>query len=272
MHAKQGIIFAQLWHQGRTTHSAVAGTTPESSSASKLDGQISWSGFAARPLETPKEMTLDDIEGTQSDFVNAAIMAREAGFDGIEIHAGNGYLFDQFHHSNSTHMSDGWGADMQSIAEQTPMAGPSRPGAGSPSRRWTSCVTRSVQDVARFDSVRSASSMEQMARIGCSNGCISVLSYRRGNWPTCKRHLHSLSFTCLSCSHLIEPRFDEFKSAAEKEALLGEMSFQNVSLAPFREVLGSTPLLSAGGFGPDNYEDGIRAGTSDLVAFGRYFM
>ena len=45
-----------------------------------------------------------------------------------------------------------------------------------------------------------------------------------------------------------------------------------VSLAPFRAALGTTPLVVAGGMGPDNYEDGIRAGTHDLVAFGRYFV
>lgn len=102
VHAKEGVIFAQLWHQGRTTHSAVAGTTPESSSATKPDGQLAWSGFKPRPYETARAMTPQDIVATQDDFVRAAVMARDAGFDGIEIHAGNGYLFDQYHHSNRT--------------------------------------------------------------------------------------------------------------------------------------------------------------------------
>lgn len=52
------------------------------------------------PCEKPRSMTVVDIERTQSDFVNAAKNARSIGFDGVEIHAGNGYLFDQFHHSN----------------------------------------------------------------------------------------------------------------------------------------------------------------------------
>lgn len=47
-------------------------------------------------------MTVDDIMKTQDDFVQAAVNARNCGFDGVEVHAGNGYLFDQFHHSNST--------------------------------------------------------------------------------------------------------------------------------------------------------------------------
>jgi 2,4-dienoyl-CoA reductase-like NADH-dependent reductase (Old Yellow Enzyme family) len=77
----------------------------------------------------------------------------------------------------------------------------------------------------------------------------------------------------LNLRHLIEPRFDEFKSASEKEAVLGGMSVgQDISLKPFKEVLGSTTLLSAGGYGPDNFVKAIESGTSDLVAFGRYFM
>lgn len=71
---------------------------------------------------------------------------------------------------------------------------------------------------------------------------------------------------------MIEPRFDEFKSAAEKAESLSEMKMAEISLQPFREALGSTPLLAAGGFGPDNLEEGIRDGSHDLVAFGRYFM
>lgn len=46
-------------------------------------------------------MSLADIRSTQNDFVQAALNARACGFDGVEVHAGNGYLFDQFHHSNS---------------------------------------------------------------------------------------------------------------------------------------------------------------------------
>lgn len=46
-------------------------------------------------------MSKPDIEKTQDDFVQAAVNAISVGFDGIEVHAGNGYLFDQFHHSNS---------------------------------------------------------------------------------------------------------------------------------------------------------------------------
>lgn len=75
------------------------------------------------------------------------------------------------------------------------------------------------------------------------------------------------------CSHLVEPRFDEFKSAAEKGAALDEMGLgQAASLQPFRDVLVNTKIIVAGGFGPDNYEESISSGVGDLVAFGRFFV
>jgi len=74
-------------------------------------------------------------------------------------------------------------------------------------------------------------------------------------------------------SHLLEPRFDEFNSASEKTLALGEMDVgEEVSLKPFRNALGETPLLVAGGFGPDNFERGLEDGSYDMVAFGRFFV
>ena len=62
---------------------------------------FAWAGVDPRPFEVPHAMTMEEIQQTQEDFVQAARNCIAAGFDGIEIHAGNGYLFDQFHHSNS---------------------------------------------------------------------------------------------------------------------------------------------------------------------------
>jgi len=101
IHAKAAVFFAQLWHQGRVTHSAVIGQTPESSSNVPYEGQVRWNRLANLTFQPPKAMTKREIERTQQDFVKAAENAIAAGCDGIEIHAGNGYLFDQFHHSNS---------------------------------------------------------------------------------------------------------------------------------------------------------------------------
>jgi hypothetical protein len=73
-------------------------------------------------------------------------------------------------------------------------------------------------------------------------------------------------------SHLIEPRFDEFQAAADKLAALEKRNIELPTLAPFRAALGETRLLAAGGFGPENYAEGIEDGSHDLVAMGRYFM
>jgi 2,4-dienoyl-CoA reductase-like NADH-dependent reductase (Old Yellow Enzyme family) len=101
VHAKGAIFFAQLWHQGRNTHSAAIAQQPESASDVPIDGSLFWSGMPTLPFEAPRPMTVSDIRTTQDDFVKAAIAARQAGCDGVELHAGNGYLFDQFLHDNS---------------------------------------------------------------------------------------------------------------------------------------------------------------------------
>lgn len=72
--------------------------------------------------------------------------------------------------------------------------------------------------------------------------------------------------------HLIEPRFDEFKSAGDKLAAFSDYKVEDLSLSRFREALGSTPMIAAGGFGPENFEDGLQRGAHDLIAFGRYFV
>lgn len=92
VHAKGAIFFAQLWHQGRNTHSLAIGQQPESASAVPIDGSLYWNEMPVVPFEVPREMTLEDIARTQKDFVDAALAARRAGCDGVEFHGGNGWV------------------------------------------------------------------------------------------------------------------------------------------------------------------------------------
>jgi len=94
VHAKGAVFFAQLWHQGRNTHSLAIGQQPESASDVPIDGSLYWSGMPVVPFEPPRAMSLRDIEETQSDFVRAAMAARQAGCDGVELHGGNGWVID----------------------------------------------------------------------------------------------------------------------------------------------------------------------------------
>ncbi|WVW84317.1 hypothetical protein I302_106351 [Kwoniella bestiolae CBS 10118] len=250
VHEKGGFIFSQLWHQGRTTHSAlIGGQQPQSSSNVPMQGTFGWNGFEARPFEVPKPMSKDDIIDTQNDFVNAAKNAISAGFDGIEIHAGNGYLFDQFLHSNINTRTDEYGG--------------------------------SIENRCRFV----LETVEKLCKaIGASKVAVRLTPFGMLFGQTFgENRLEQWSYLCRELSkfglayvHLVEPRFDELKSASEKQETLKDMltdGEEEVSLKPFRNALGpDTPLISAGGFGPENANEGLGNGTSDLVAFGRYFV
>jgi N-ethylmaleimide reductase len=113
VHALDGKIFAQLWHVGRISHPDFHdGKLPLAPSAVNPDSQAyTYSGF--KNTVAPKEMTLEDIKRTTEDFVKAAENAIEAGFDGIEIHAANGYLFHQFFAKTSNLRNDNYGGSIE---------------------------------------------------------------------------------------------------------------------------------------------------------------
>ncbi|MCE9679874.1 alkene reductase [Shewanella sp. AS1] len=116
VHQAGGKIFNQLWHVGRVSHPVFQqGQAPIAPSAIKPVQTQVWIVDEAHPegqmvdCPTPREMTQADIHRVIQDFANAAQNAIDAGFDGIEIHGGNGYLIDQFLRTNSNHRSDAYG-------------------------------------------------------------------------------------------------------------------------------------------------------------------
>jgi N-ethylmaleimide reductase len=97
VHAAGGRIFLQLWHMGRASHSDFhGGSLPVSASAVKIDGDGIHTPLGKKPYETPRALEPREIAGVVADYRRAAARARAAGFDGVEIHAANGYLLDQF--------------------------------------------------------------------------------------------------------------------------------------------------------------------------------
>ncbi len=120
VHSKGSKIFAQLWHVGRVSSSQVNGLQPLAPSAIPakdtkvyiFDGAPNGDATMI-PVDEPLEMTRDDIQQTIKDFRNAARNAIDAGFDGVEIHAANGYLIDQFLRSNSNQRTDEYGGNQQ---------------------------------------------------------------------------------------------------------------------------------------------------------------
>ncbi len=112
VHAAGGRIIAQLWHMGRQVHSSVIGGQPVSSSATATAGQAhTYEG--KQDFETARPLTLDEIPGLLDDYALATRNAMTAGFDGVQIHAANGYLIDQFLRDNANFRDDRYGGSIE---------------------------------------------------------------------------------------------------------------------------------------------------------------
>ncbi|MCR9015047.1 alkene reductase [Aquiflexum gelatinilyticum] len=116
VHEKGGVIFIQLWHVGRMSHPDFHnGNLPLSASAINPHSK-SYTPEGFKETVTPKAMTLEEIKQTVLDFKNAAKNAMEAGFDGVEIHSSNGYLFHQFFNGTSNVRTDQYGGTIENKA------------------------------------------------------------------------------------------------------------------------------------------------------------
>ncbi len=117
VHEEGGKIFIQLWHVGRRSHSVISGSQPLAPSAIKIEdrvfGPLPEGGFGMVETEQPKAMSEDEIRDTIADFVQAARNATEAGFDGVEVHAAHGYLFDTFLRLESNQRNDQYGGSQE---------------------------------------------------------------------------------------------------------------------------------------------------------------
>jgi N-ethylmaleimide reductase len=120
VHADGGVIFAQLWHVGRVSHSALqpdgaAPIAPSAIQAAKVKAFIETAPGAGTLVEPsmPRAVSVDEIGDLVALYAQAAQNALDAGFDGVEIHAANGYLVNQFisHHANTR--TDAYGGSLQ---------------------------------------------------------------------------------------------------------------------------------------------------------------
>ncbi|SEP81288.1 2,4-dienoyl-CoA reductase [Devosia sp. YR412] len=109
VHAQGGLIFNQLWHQGRMAHSFYSGSLPLAPSPVVDLSKHRGDRYYDFTHEAPRSMSEGDIARTISDFARGARNARAAGFDGVEIHGANGYLPEQFLRQHTNRRTDGWG-------------------------------------------------------------------------------------------------------------------------------------------------------------------
>jgi N-ethylmaleimide reductase len=117
VHAAGGRMFLQLWHVGRISHPSLQpdGALPVAPSAIKPAGEaFTYEGL--KPFVTPRALELDEIPGLIDDYRQATLNAREAGFDGVEVHAANGYLLDQFLRDGTNRRTDQYGGSIENRA------------------------------------------------------------------------------------------------------------------------------------------------------------
>lgn len=119
VHSEGGVIFAQLWHVGRVSHTALQpnGDAPISASVIAAD-QVKvfietapGAGELVKP-SMPRALTTDEVQELVQLYIQAARNAMEAGFDGIELHCANGYLVNQFISAHSNHRQDQYGGSL----------------------------------------------------------------------------------------------------------------------------------------------------------------
>lgn len=120
VHDANGRIFAQLWHVGRVSHTSLQpkGGAPVAPSAIPANTKtFIESGFAS--VSQPRALELNEIPGVIADYAQAADNARRAGFDGVELHAANGYLLDQFMRDGANRRADQYGGSVENRVRLT---------------------------------------------------------------------------------------------------------------------------------------------------------
>jgi N-ethylmaleimide reductase len=115
VHAKGGKVFVQLMHTGRVSHAAnlPAGAHVVGPMADVCPGEMHTDAHGMQPHSAPRAMTADDIAHAVEEYAKSAQLAMEAGFDGVELHAANGYLIEQFLNANVNLRTDAYGGSIQ---------------------------------------------------------------------------------------------------------------------------------------------------------------
>lgn len=121
VHKEGGKIFLQIMHTGRVSHkdNMKEGAQIVAPSAIALEGEMYTDQNGPQPYPVPREMTKEEIRQAQNEFVQAALNAIEAGFDGVEIHSANGYLADQFLNTASNQRTDEYGGSRENRSQFT---------------------------------------------------------------------------------------------------------------------------------------------------------
>ena len=240
VHARGGVIFLQLWHVGRVSHSSFqpGGVLPVAPSAVAIaDLKTGTADGKSAPYETPRALETSEIPSVIDAYRQAAKNALAAGFDGVEIHGANGYLIEQFLQSHTNLRTDRYGGSIENRA------------------RFLMEVTRAVVEVWGADRVGI-----RLSPHGIANG-----SGEPDPMPLYTYVVQQLNPIGLAYLHFIVPR-----SSGSGRA---EVNWQNVpsAMVLFRPIWKGV-LITAGGFTGETADAAIRDGHADAIAFGRIFI
>ena len=261
VHSKGGYIYAQLWHSGRAALSLFTGYE-KALSASAMPFDESQMSRYPPPDETgnpgrgecvrlseypPMEMTREYIQRTIVDFVAAAKRGvEECGFYGVEVHGGNGYLIEQFLNTDVNKREDEYGG--KEGAEGYCRFGIELMSALAEAIGWWRLAIR-LTPFGLFNQTRGERRVEIWS-------CLCRML---------KERIPDLSYI-----HMLEPRFEQIIDVKTKESYLASLK-GDISLRPFRTIMGSTMFVTAGGYNDTNVWDIIDSGEYDAVSIGRYF-
>jgi N-ethylmaleimide reductase len=243
VHGAGGLIFLQLWHVGRISHPALQpdGMLPVAPSAIKPAGQAfieNENGEGALvPFVAPRALQTEEMPYIVQQYVRGAKNALAAGFDGVEIHAANGYLLDQFINSSTNQRTDPYGGSIENRA------------------RLLMEVVEAVREVWGAD------------RVGVRLSPLGTFNDMGDEDPesTFAYIAEKLSDYSLAYLHLVNPAAAEFEKGTQPNPrALGMLELM-------RERYRGT-LIVAGGFDRDSAEAFVVQGRADLIAFGRKFL
>jgi N-ethylmaleimide reductase len=240
VHAKGGYMFSQLWHTGRSSHvETTGGSTPVTASVnpdywSNPSHLVSAPSGWAQP-SPHRALEVSEIAGIVEDYRKAAERAKAAGFDGVELHSGNGYLMDQFLQDGSNKRTDQYGGSIENRS------------------RFLLEVVEALVSVWGRDHVA-----VRIAPSGSWNGMSD--SNPQALFAYVGEQLNRFGLAYL---HIIEPRVKGNIVITEGQA--------PVAAELLRKIFKGS-IIAAGGFEPDTAEAVIEKGDADAVAFGRHFV
>jgi N-ethylmaleimide reductase len=239
VHERGGRIFAQLWHQGGVSHRSFYpdGRQPLAPSAINPEQLIHIRGGSVMS-DLPRAMSREDIKRTVSDYKHASLIAREAGFDGIQLQAGYVYLINQFLHETTNRRTDEYGGSIENRS------------------RFLFEVLRAVLEIwpSQRVGVKTGPMMNELGVFKAVDSTLAVSEYVYER------------LRAYNLSHVLLMRQNADLTGTPIEALSGDAVIHH-----FRKRYDGPIILNAG-INPEHGARLISEGAGDLVAFGRAYI